>query len=124
MMHHGNRTVNVKRVELLAALKSNLAEHRAQYAEAVIDYRAKVLSDLKAKIKQVNAASDADLVKLASVHLQPPQNHETDYTEMIDLFSVSIDENINLDHQSFKSFFKNEWSWTSQFVALSASYKA
>jgi hypothetical protein len=124
MMNQHHRSVNVKRTDLLLALHNGLDAHRKQYAEAVQDFRAKVLRDLKAKTKEVTKATDAQLVKVQTLHIVAPQNHEQEYLEMIDLFEVSIDEHINLDHQSFKSFFKNEWPWKQQFEISAMSYKA
>jgi hypothetical protein len=58
------------------------------------------------------------------LYITPPQNHAEEFTEMIEMFELSVDEKINLDHQSFKAFFKNEWPWKKQFEMLAASYKA
>lgn len=123
MLNQHNRSVNVKRQDLLVALKSGLETHSAQYQEALGDFRAKVLHDLKQKTKEVTRASDKDLVSIQTLYISPPQNHEQEYLEMIDMFEVSVDETINLDHQSFKAFFKNEWPWQQQFAAAAASYK-
>lgn len=123
MMHHNQRSVNVKRSELLIALKSNLQLHRTQYAEAVTDYRAKLLRDLKAKLKEVNSATDEALVQTRAPSFTAPQNHEEEYVEMIEMFEMSVDETINLDHQSFKAYFKNEWPWAAVFAATAMSYK-
>jgi len=123
MLNHNQRSVNVLRLDLITALKENLAIHQAEYAEAVQDFRAKVLRDLKAKTKEVNAATDAQLVQITSLGINPPQNHETEFTEMIEMFEMSVDEKINLDHQSFKAFFKNDWPWKKQFEMIAASYK-
>jgi hypothetical protein len=123
MMHHNQRSVNVKRSDLLSALKTNLDAHRIQYAEAVTDYRAKLQRDLKTKLKEVNAVSDDTLVKINGIHFSPPQNHESEYIEMIEMFEMSVDDTINLDHQSFKAYFKNEWPWAAVFAATAMSYK-
>lgn len=38
MMNIRQRSVNVSRVELLAKLKENLATHRKEYQEALVEY--------------------------------------------------------------------------------------
>lgn len=124
MLNQHNRSVNVSRKELLTALIANLAAHRKDYLEAVADYRVKVLHDLKKKTKEATKATDEQLLRMSHLYFNPPQNHEQEYLDMIEMFEMSVDENINLDHASFKAYFKNEWPWSQQFAATAMAYKS
>jgi hypothetical protein len=123
MMNLRQRSVNVKRVELLEALKKNLEIHRAEYKEALVDFKTRLLEDLEAGAKHVADTTPAELAKF-SVRINFPQNHEKDFEEVIEMLELSVDEHINLDSESFKAYFKNEWSWTHTFELMNASYKA
>ena len=114
------RTVNVKRLELLEMLKKNKELHQAEYDEALADFKKAMVAELQKQLKLAKAE------KLSELHisLYPPKNHADDFQEVIDMMEVSVDEVINLDSESFKAFFKNEWSWSSQFKLLASSYKA
>jgi len=40
------------------------------------------------------------------------------------MMEMSVDENINLDSQSFKAFVKNEWAWSYNFAKTTTLYKS
>lgn len=114
------RTVNVKRLELLEMLKKNKELHQKEYDEALVDFKKAMIAELQKQLKLAKAE------KLNELHISmyPPQNHAGDFQEVIDMMEVSVDEVINLDSESFKAFFKNEWSWSAQFKLLASTYKA
>lgn len=123
MMNIRNRSVNVDRVKLLEALHANLAVHREQYKEAVTEFHARLLKDLtvaKNKVKKANPES----LKNFRININFPANHEKDFLEVIEMLENSTDDTINLDSESFKAYFKNEWSWSGQFEVSLAQYKS
>lgn len=123
MMNLRNKSVNVERAKLLDALKSNLDIHRTQYKEAVEDFQARLLKDLtvaKNKVKKSNPESLKDF----RFDINFPVNHEKDFVEVIDMLEHSTDDVINLDSESFKAYFKNEWSWSHGFASSLELYKS
>lgn len=122
MMTLRQRSVNVNRLELIEALKKNLETHRAEYEVALADFKTRLLEDLKTAQKHVNKTEAADL-KNFSIHFSFPQNHEKDFVEVIEMLEMSVDENINLDADSFRAYIKNEWAWTHSFKSVTESYK-
>lgn len=122
MMNLRQRSVNVKRIELIEALKKNLEIHRKEYQEALIDFKTRLVEDLEAGAKHVAQANAEELAKF-SVRINFPQNHEKDFEEVIEMLEMSVDEHINLDSESFKAYIKNEWSWTGVFKNMTESYK-
>ncbi|HXP52466.1 MAG TPA: hypothetical protein VN922_21105 [Bacteroidia bacterium] len=122
------QTVNVKRVDLLAALKENLEIHQREYQEAVFEYRRKLYKDLTKAAEMVGLEgklmlSDEEL-KNIRVQFSFPPNYEQSYLDVIEMLEMSIDETINLDSQHFKMYIKNQWSWMGGFQALKMSYSA
>jgi hypothetical protein len=81
-----------------------------------------LLTDLKTSVKKVNASEPAQLARF-NIQVVFPQNHEKDFLEVIEMLEMSVDENINLDAESFRAYIKNEWSWTNGFRQLTESYK-
>jgi hypothetical protein len=51
-----------------------------------------------------------------------PVNYADQYIEAIDMLKFSVDENIQIDQQTFQSYVKNEWTWTQHFKALNSTY--
>lgn len=119
-----NRTINIKRSELLEALQKNLELHTEQYKEACADYEVYVLKSLqnlvkKAKKGVLNRADNEQFRFTPS----PPVSHESDYREAIEMLEYSVEDTITIDGESFKAFVKNEWKWSSAFEISSALYK-
>ena len=123
MITQGRHSVNVSRKELLDKLYENVAIHKKDYAEAVIGYKIKLIQDLKAKLAEVENSDPNDTLKINQVVFNRPASYENDYNEIIDMMEVSVDDVINLDASSFKSYFKNEWSWSGGFNASATLYK-
>ena len=113
------RTVNVKRVELLAILKTNKELFVTEYNQALIDFKAKMIKELEVALKK---AKKGELDKVQLI-LSPPSDYTESYQEVIDMMEVSVDEVINLDSEAFKAYYKNEWSWSNSFKTLVGSYK-
>ena len=114
-----SRTVNVKRADLLEKLRANKETFIEEYKEALSDFNAKVIRELQQNLKKAKKGQ----LKEVRINLVPPTDHTDDYQEVIDMMEVSVDEVINLDSESFKAYYKNEWNWTSHFKTLNSSYK-
>jgi hypothetical protein len=108
-----SQSVNVSRQKLLEALKENLAKHKKDYAQAVINYRIALQVDLTAALALANdSESRLDKIKVDFSH---PQSYASQYQQVIDMLEFSVDETINLDSQAFRAYIKDEWSWKSSF---------
>lgn len=122
-MHLQQRSVNVSRSDLLLALRRNLDIHKAEYAEALADFKLRLISDLEIALK---AAKTLDVNELEDFkfNFEYPQSHADQISDVIEMLEFSTDETINLDSTSFKAYFKNEWPWKKSFDQLAMSYKA
>lgn len=116
--------VNVKKAELLEKLKENRALHLEEYKKAKVGFRVALEKELKQKLKAVKAGESVDL----SFENHKPEKHLDEYDDVIGMLEFAEDEEIELNHNQYKQYFKNEWDWTyswsvrnSDYVTLSAS---
>lgn len=120
MMTLRSQVVNVNRQDLIKALETSLDNHRVQYAEAEGDYKVAVQVFLTQALERARSG-DYSKVKL---EIDPPVNRENEYLEVIEMLKVSVDETIQLDRDSYKAYYKNEWSWSRNFMETAMLYKA
>jgi hypothetical protein len=125
MLNLRNKTVNVDRIELLNALKSNLEVHKAQYNEAITDYKTKLKLDV-AELAETLEQEDLSISKLSKLRItfEAPADHSNDYIEAIEMLEMSVDSTIQLDEESFKAYIKNKWRWSDGFNDMLFSTKS
>lgn len=111
---------NVKRDDLINAIKKCKADHVAAYAEAKADYEAALLAEFTRIRDQIAAGNFKDV----SLHLPAPQDHTADYTDILEGLEFSSDETFLLDKDAYKAYVKNEWSWSHHFAESASMYKA
>lgn len=121
MMNIRQRSVNVSREKLLEALKTNRAIHKAEYAQALVAFKIRLLADLKAALLKVDGAEPAAL-KDFELEVDFPMNHEEEFSDIIDMLEHSTDSVINIDSESFKAYFNNEWNWSQSFARSVSNY--
>ena len=119
MMNRHNQSVNVSRIAMLAALRAARELHIAEYKEARADYEAAVIKFLSNALER---AKNGDF-KEVKINFHPPVDHTAEYDDVIEMMEVSVDDTINLDRETYKAYYKNEWSWTSGFKLESTMYK-
>lgn len=106
-----SQSINIDRIQLIGELNKGLAAHKAEYEEALAEYKTAVLKFMKETLTRVENGDFSDL----TMKFNKPTSHEIDYTNVIELLGFSVDTNINLDADAFRSYVKNEWSWKSSF---------
>lgn len=120
MINLHSQEVTVGRKQLLDALRVNLKVHQAEYAEAYADYQEKVIFELEAALKRAKSGD----FKKAVVSINAPVSHEKEFTDVIEMLEMSVHEEILLDRQVFRAYFKNEWPWADAFKLAGATYKS
>lgn len=123
MFNRSSQSVNVKRVELLNILKKNREQHKLDYKEAVEGYRGAKIKILEEALDKVKKEEKPEKTSL-SVSLNKPVNYVSDYTQIIDMLEMSVDEIIKLDSDSFQAYIKDNWSWKRSFMLSNSSYMA
>lgn len=120
MLNLRNQTVNVNREALITALYTGLQVHQTQLTELKADYKKAVVKFMSAAARRARKGDFRDLV----LRLQAPQDHSQEYIDAIEMLEVSVDENVQLDKETYKAYYRNEWSWSSNLEASSALYKS
>lgn len=123
MLSTRNKSVNVNRLKLLEALRINRAAHEKIFNLAFADFKSekiRILEDalLKAQKESVEDSAKSNLC----FNLTKPVNYLSQYDEVIEMMEMSVDENINLDSDSFQAYFKDNWAWKSSFAGSNAKY--
>jgi len=110
----------MKRTELIRILETNLEKHVEEYKEAVINYRKALMVDLTEALRQAQDESfNLKKIKVDFVH---PQSHESDYTRVLKMMRLSIDDTIEIDNQAYDAYIEDEWQWKSQFRLMNSTY--
>jgi hypothetical protein len=121
------RTITVKRSQLLEKLKENRELHAKEYEEAVDEYkRASVVALDKKKLEVLAAmkklreqlASDgvpANLDVSLSLDVARPTSHVNDYDEVISQTEWDTREEVPLNSAEFKRYVRNDWDWITNF---------
>ena len=112
------RTVKVKRDDLLKRIEENRAQHKSVVEEALVNYRIAVIKELDAMLDEAKKGKKIR----RQVRLVEPQDHTADYDRVIDMLTMSTEDVIELDGQSFARYVRDEWEWFGQFADSSRSY--
>lgn len=120
MLTINQQTVDVNRFELIIALKAGLVVHQAQYATLRAEYEAAVLKFMRDALRR---AKKGDFTNL-NLNISAPVDHSMKYIDIIEMMEVSVNDTINLDKESYKAYYKNQWSWSAGLEAMGASYKS
>lgn len=120
MLTINQQTVHVNRLEMIIALKAGLVAHQAQYATLRAEYEAAVVKFLA---KAAYRAKKGDFTNL-NLNISAPVDHSSKYIDIIEMSEVSVNDTVELDKESYKAYYKNQWSWSAGLEAMGASYKS
>jgi hypothetical protein len=106
----------VKVLDLVDTLKTNAANHKKMYTEAVTGWR----QDAERKIKSLldKLASPMDI----SISLPAPRDYSEVYETALQMLAWTTDEVITLDADSFRNLVMDEWDWSKAWVFSNARY--
>lgn len=116
----GNSVVTVKKADLLAVMKENLGKHRAIFEEAWAGYRMQAIKELD----EMGAEAKAGKRIRRSIELVEPKDQSRDYTRVIRMLEMSVDEEIRVTETEFAQYVLDDWQWKHQFETISNSYGA
>lgn len=122
------RKITVNKVELLKKLEENRVKHIENYKQAVVEYKSACLADLEDKKNVVVKALDSLKKKIEASNkpvnmnvdenlyfdLQPPVSHEKEYDEIIEVFRMEVNDNVELDSIEFHQYVSDNWEWKNE----------
>ena len=108
----GDSKVTVKKDELLAALRTNRANHVTTFEEAKVGYTLKLRAHFLAQLELLNFSPDKlDEVK-RSVTFAEPIDRRKDYDLVIKMLEMSTADEISVSQTQFSQYVMDDWSWS------------
>jgi len=99
MIRHGNRTINVKKDELIAKIKENKENHIKEFEKAKDAYREEALRQLRTQLERVEeGALDAKL------DLVTPVDNSANYDKIVEMFEWEVEEIVELEQDEFQEY--------------------
>ena len=103
MRNFGNRTIKVKKENLIKQIKENKAKHIEEYEKAVVAYKKEALKQLSKLTDKVNdGALDIKL------NLITPVNNSDNYDKIIEMFEWEVSDVVDLTQDEFKEYVQDE----------------
>jgi len=113
-----NITVNTEVIS--SRLKENLKKHREQFEKACDGYQKTMEKWLAQRMEEVRAG---ETPSLHFGHSQPIDMTKT-YETVIDMLTVCVETEIELDQQQFRAYMRDEWDWSGNVFATNSAYIA
>ncbi len=116
------QVVRISKENLMAKLKVNREKHIQDFNTALEGFRVEVkkqLDETLAKFIANNTAFDDEGV---TVYEQPPQNHASDYDQVIMSLDLSMDTQFYLTTQEISQYIMDNWSWKQGFTTSVTKY--
>ena len=119
------RKVEIKKLDLLVKLQENRHKHVAAYNQAVVDFKEASLLEIERKKKHLNKLF-VDLIKKVeseekpvqlyingnlSFDISPPVSNEEDYSRLIAMFEMEVNDTVELDSTEFSQYVLDDWKW-------------
>ena len=109
MLRTGNRTIKIKKQELIDKIKENKKNHIELYEKAVIAYKEEALEqlgDLTTKVKNGKIDIKLDLVT--------PIDSSDDYDAILEIFEWEVEELVELGQDEFRQYVQDETDFAQQ----------
>ena len=100
--------ITVEREELLKRLKANREKHADEFALAIKAWQ----DDLSETTRGINSEDHFSFPDvLEELQNNCPESHLDIYDKAIDMFSMSVNDTIKLDSETFNKLCRDEWDW-------------
>lgn len=122
MMISGEFGVTVDKNELLARLKENREKHEEAFKLAYEGFIQTLIEELEEKLARVKAGkTPKDRLIIGAVR---PENHTSDYDDVIDMLTMADDKQITLTQTQFRQYARDDWGWKQQWTTSNSGYVA
>ena len=103
MRQHGDRTINVNKVDLIQAIEKNRLQHISDYKLAVEAYKEEAKKQL---LQQTANLQEGSLdIKL---NLTKPVDNTSEYDKLILMFEMEVHDVVELSLQEFNQYIHDE----------------
>jgi hypothetical protein len=117
MSRNVDRTVKIKKVDLIEKIKENKLKHIESYEKAVIAYKKTALKQLGELTKEVNGGS-LDI----KLNLTKPIDNRDLYDTIIETFEWEVREEVELSQQEFREYVQDKTESSRQAMFSNTMY--
>lgn len=118
MMRNGNRTIKVKKSDLIAKIKENKKNHVVEYKQAVIAYKKEAMKQLKDLTERAKSGEMNLQLKLVT-----PVDSSENYDKILSMFEWEVEDIVELDQQEFNEYVNDETAFAVQAKFLNSTYR-
>ena len=108
MNQFSERTIKVSKDTLLEKLKENRIKHITDYNEAYKIFVENYIERLDYLAEKVSEGMSPEM----HIKMIVPKSYEDDYTQIIDMLEMSIENEVEITAEEFQAYVKNKWNWT------------
>jgi len=119
MLRTGNRTIKVKKDQLIEKIKENKKKHVELYEKAVVAYKEEALEQLEKLTAEVN---DGSLE--IQLNLITPINNEQNYDDVIEMFEWEVNEEVQLGQNEFREYVQDETDFAQDALHSNMMYSS
>jgi phage host-nuclease inhibitor protein Gam len=121
MRNTNEKTITVKREDLLAKLKENKDIHEKEYAELQEAY----LDACEQKAKELVVVTKCRNFDSSSSFWERPQKpscHIEDYEVAIGMFEMEVNDEVVITQSEFEQYVLDKWTWARSFALSKTAY--
>lgn len=100
---NGDRTLEVKKSEIISAVKANKEIHIKAYAKGIIAYKKEALKQLA---EQKTRVEKGDLS--ARLKLTTPIDNATSYDDIVEMFEFDVNDIVTLTQAEYNEYVKDK----------------
>jgi hypothetical protein len=112
------QSVTVSKDELTKRVTANRASHRDLYERAFAGFKRQMRQKLEESLEMLERGEVPPL----QLGLVVPEDHTADYDQVLEMLAMSVDDEIKVDYQSFRSYVMDEWGWKQSFTNSTSAY--
>jgi hypothetical protein len=112
------KTVKVKKDKLIAQIRINMDSHKEEFLKALEGYKNRAIELLEDHIKRIREGKH----ERVEVILPRPEEHSTEYRQVLAMLEASVEDEIELSHREFCQYWLDEWAWKEEFIRTSTMY--
>lgn len=112
-------TVNINKEELLAKVQENRELHAEVYTEALQGWRDARRDWFTEGARIVQDGGTPPSLAFTEVR---PENHTSDYDQIITMLEMSVDDVIELEEHQFAQYVMDRWNWKRAWIQNSSKF--
>jgi len=110
----------VKKADLLNKLQENKEKHKKFVEEAKKGYILLTKKKLEILLKKVEKNKIVNFNELYG--LRQPMDKTKEYDVAIEMLQMDVNDTVELTHEEFLNYVKDQWNWTRDFLTTNLGY--